>query len=165
MGKQQFLKSLVSGDVKYVSLQARATSDGLHVQGSGASINRSYGVAVDLAVSEEVRAWVNAQTPSQKSLVSDRRYVPIQATVYPGSEVHIQVAGSKLNRNYGMVLKTRNPELLSFVNKQSDAIRTAANAEAKAKAAAVAKAKADADAAAKAAKVLLSDLTKSAVLA
>lgn len=114
------LQSLAGTGRLYVALQARANGlNSLHIQGSGPEVNRSYGVAVDVAAPEELVEWLRQQPHTLRSLAgSDQIYVPIQARPAAEGKVHVQVQGtSPLNRSYGAAFNVESPELYEFVSR------------------------------------------------
>ena len=108
--------SLAGTGKRYIDLQARMKNGRLHIQGLDGGHNRDYGVAVDIDVPEAFAKWSAGQPHTLKSAAgTGATYLPIRARIYPGDVVHVQVAGSKLNRNYGSVLNVTCEPLRKFV--------------------------------------------------
>jgi len=93
-------KSFVT-DKPYVEIQGRMRDGTLHIQGRGSEVNRQYGVAVNVQAPKQLADWLDQQSHTLFSLAGTvARYVPMQARI-KGGRIHVQVAGTPLNRGYG----------------------------------------------------------------
>jgi len=110
-------KSLAGTGKSYVGIQFKMTPNGchphqgVHVQIAAPEGNRQYGWAfdvelddVDLAMAQ--RAF-NAASKNE-SFATDKPYAVAQATAIGYDEVHVQVAGESVNRDYGAALNWGN---------------------------------------------------------
>ena len=86
---------------KFVTLQGRMYTDGLHIQGKGSVANRGYGVAVTLSCPDALHEWVGQQPRTLKSFVSNELYLAMQGAVNEAGIIVIQAKGTELNRAYG----------------------------------------------------------------
>jgi len=97
-------KSFTGSNKNYVVLQARLSDDYFHIQGKGKEVNRNYGVAEDISA-ENFGAdidWTDSLDHINSSLAgTDRKYFRFQAKI-AGTNLHIQIPGPELNRNYGL---------------------------------------------------------------
>jgi len=117
------VKSLAGTGVKYVRIQGRIKGGLLHIQGEGVEINRHYGVAVNITVTDDVAGWITQQKHTLSSLVeSSAKYVPLQAKIASSNlpVVHVQGAGSEFNREYGIAFDVISDELYDFVKEELD---------------------------------------------
>ena len=102
-------------------MQVRCIYDtnALHIQGVGPSVNRKYGIALELRAPKELTAWLSEQTPSEQSPASkETLYAPMELWQYPGDEENqfqFLIRGSELNHPNGAMLNMKN---------QSDAVKT-----------------------------------------
>ena len=118
------MKSLASSAQDYVGIQVRkADTCILHVQGEGASTNRSYGVAGNVKSGEAFATWINDLDAPYSSIAgTGKNYVGVQIALR-GDQLHFQVLGKPVfqgngKRNYGAVLNlpiTDFPELGDFI--------------------------------------------------
>jgi len=115
----EIVKSLAGTGRQYIKMQARVKEGKLHIQGKGTKINRSYGIAIDVTLSESVLRWFEKQDHTEESLAgSDAMYVSVQAKPLSGDVIHIQVEGSEFNREYGLAIDVTSSELHKFVTKE-----------------------------------------------
>ena len=102
-------------------MQVRCIYDtnALHIQGVGPSVNRKYGIALELRAPKELTAWLSEQTPSEQSPASkETLYAPFELWQYPGDEENqfqFLIRGSELNHPKGAMLNMKN---------QSDVVKT-----------------------------------------
>lgn len=150
--------SFASHMTDYVALQGIVNGNSLHVQGIGPSVNRDYGLAVDLTAPADLITWVKGLPRTELSGTgSKNRYAPMQAAIR-GEKVHFQVSGDSLNRSYGAAFDVTNPSLVTFIQAvHAKATEEAAQAQAEVEAAE--KAKVEAKEAA--AKATVTDITLS----
>jgi hypothetical protein len=118
------VKSLATNR-RYVELQARVKNWVLHIQGRGTSVNRAYGVAVDVTAEPQVINYIQSFEGSLPSLAgSAQRYVPIQAVVN-GEAVHVQVQGPPmLGRSYGAAfdITSNQGDLVTFIEAELEGL-------------------------------------------
>lgn len=121
-------KSFASGNNDYVAVQAVVQGDSLHIQGIGPSVNRPYGVAVDLTAPSDLVTWFKGLPRTNPSGTgSKNRYAPMQTALRSG-KVHFQVNGPSLNRTYGAAFDADSVELTTFINAVAEAEEAAAQA-------------------------------------
>jgi len=105
----KIVKSLVS-DKRYIAVQGRDTSEGMHLQGRGPEGNRPYGVAWTLSAPPEFMEWLEDQAHTLPSLAgTGSAYVPMRARLMVNGAVRIQIQGTPLNRPYGACLVVGEP--------------------------------------------------------
>ena len=106
---------------KYVELQGRIRNGKLHIQGKGTKINRSYGIAVDIAVPAKLVQWFSNQEHTLPSLAgSDAVYVPLRA--FPEGEeiVRVEAIGTPFNTEEGISFKIKSSKLYDFVSQMAE---------------------------------------------
>jgi len=102
------VESLAGTGRRYVQLQARLYPKGLHVQGEGNEVNRSYGVAETFPINPELRAYlekVEAEAGLSSLAGTGKKYFPLQAVLNRAEGqmfIHFQVPFKEAyNREYG----------------------------------------------------------------
>ncbi len=98
-----FTESLAGTGVQYRKMQARRWEGTLlHFQIDGEKINRKYGASFTVQAPEDIIEAVEAANDTTVSLAgSGKEYAILQAKQVGDSEIHVQVAGSSGNRDYG----------------------------------------------------------------
>ena len=100
-------------------LQVRCIYDtnALHIQGVGPSVNRKYGIALELRAPKTLTKWLSEQTPSEQSPASKEiLYAPMEAWYYSEQDiVQLLIHGSPLNHADGAVLNVKT---------KSDSVKT-----------------------------------------
>ena len=100
-------------------LQVRCIYDmnALHIQGVGPSVNRKYGIALELRAPQTLTKWLSEETPTQESPASKEiLYAPMEAWYYSELDItQLLIRGSPLNHPDGAVLNVKT---------KSDSVKT-----------------------------------------
>lgn len=95
--------SLAGTGKDYVLGQIREKDGGVKIQIAGPNVNRDYGYTDEVSCCDSFLAFLNEQDAFLPSLAgnSSELYTPARFKFLEGNRVHIQVAGSNGNRDYG----------------------------------------------------------------
>ena len=106
-------------------MQVRCIYDmnALHIQGVGPSVNRKYGIALELRAPPELTEWLSEQAPTLASPASGSLlYAPMSVISYVEQEgtVQILIEGEELNHPKGAMLDVKDEStavstLITFV--------------------------------------------------